>query len=289
MSPLTGPMLNLYYHATRPWRAWYGRRAAAEGRCPLAVIFYHRVADDRANSWTISSRGFVEHLDWLQERCELVSLEEIQRRMRFQDSRRPAVSITFDDGYAENCREAIPLLVRRKIPCTYFVTVRNVIRGEPFPHDVARGQAFPPNTLDQLRVMADAGIEIGVHGYTHCRMSRIGDPLQLYREIVTAGQTLQEMVGRRMRYFSFPFGLRSDMSDAALELAWQAGYEAVCTACGAYNLPGGDAFLLSRIHGEDGLARLRNWITIDPRKLYRRPIRWTPPQAAGKELETSVP
>jgi peptidoglycan/xylan/chitin deacetylase (PgdA/CDA1 family) len=280
-------MLNLYYHATRPWRTWYGRRAAAQGLWPLTVVFYHRVADDRANSWTISSRGFVQHLDWLQEHCELLSLEEIQRRVRLRDSRRPAVSITFDDGYAENCREAIPLLVRRRIPCTYFVTVRNVTRGEMFPHDVARGQAFPPNTLDQLRMMADAGIEIGVHGYTHCSMGAIADPIQLRQEIVAAGQKLEELLGRRMRYFSFPFGLRPDVSDAAFELAWRAGYEGVCSACGAYNLPGGEAFHLARIHGEEGLARLRNWVTIDPRKLHRRPIGWTPPQPLKQELEPS--
>jgi len=125
--------------------------------------------------------------------------------------------------------------------------------------------------------MADAGIEIGVHGYTHCSMGAIADPAQLEQEVLTAGRTLEDLLGRRMRYFSFPFGFPANVAAAALTMAWRAGYEAVCSACGGYNLPGRDDFLLARIHGEDGLARLRNWITVDPRKLERRWIDWTPP------------
>jgi peptidoglycan/xylan/chitin deacetylase (PgdA/CDA1 family) len=286
MSPLSSCALNLYCQATRPWRAWYGRQATALGRLPLTAIFYHRVADDRANSWTISPRGFLQHLDWLQEHCELVGLDELQRRLRTQDSRRPATSITFDDGYAENCQTAIPLLVQRKIPCTYFVTVGNVIRGERFPHDLANGHSFAPNTVEQLRAMAAAGIEIGVHGYTHCSMGAIADPIHLEQEILVAKSALEDLVGRPMRYFSFPFGFPTHISPAALEMTWRAGYEGVCSACGGYNLPGRDRFLLARIHGEDGLARLRNWVTVDPRKLQRRWIDWEPPQDEAKTRET---
>jgi peptidoglycan/xylan/chitin deacetylase (PgdA/CDA1 family) len=289
MSPWTASLLNLYYHASRPWRAWYAHRGAATGRLPLTTLFYHRVADDAANSWTISNRGFARHLDWLQAHCDLVSLEELQRRMRTCDNRRLAVSITFDDGYAENCREAIPLLVRRKIPCTYFVTVRNVIRGEAFPHDVANGHGFAPNTVEQLRAMATAGIEIGTHGYTHCSMGAIEDPLRLREEILTSGLKLQELLGQRVRYFSFPFGLASNLSPAAFDEAWRAGYEGVCSASGAYNWPGGDAFHLARVHGEEGLARLRNWVTIDPRKLWRRPTQWEPPTGVERTTVSCVP
>ena len=61
-----------------------------------------------------------------------------------------AVAITFDDGYAENCRQAIPLLVRNQIPCTYFVTLENVLEGKPFAHDVAHADRFPPTAYCRL-------------------------------------------------------------------------------------------------------------------------------------------
>ena len=86
-----------------------------------------------------------------QKHFDLISLEESQHRIASGDNRRPSVSITFDDGYADNCQWALPLLLERKIPFTYFVSSQNVLEGMPFPHDVQCGVPFAPNTPDQIR------------------------------------------------------------------------------------------------------------------------------------------
>src|SRR4051812_4568147 len=148
-----------YYGATLPYRLWANRRRSAAGMAPLMVLFYHRIADDRANGWTHSNRLFRQQIRWLQKHCEIVSLEEAQRRMRNSHNNRPAACITFDDGYAENCDEAIPFLIEQKIPCTYFVSTAHVFEGKRFPHDIAAGCAGRPNTLAQIRSMANCGIE----------------------------------------------------------------------------------------------------------------------------------
>ena len=49
-------------------------------------------------------------------------------------------------------------------------------------------------------------------------------------------------------------------------MAFDYGYEGVCSAYGDYNFPGDDPFHLRRIHVEN-MARLKNWGTIDPRKI----------------------
>ena len=61
-------LLSLYYHATCPVRAWNHRRWASQDRLPVIVLFWHRIADDRANPWTISNAMFVRQIRWLQER-----------------------------------------------------------------------------------------------------------------------------------------------------------------------------------------------------------------------------
>jgi peptidoglycan/xylan/chitin deacetylase (PgdA/CDA1 family) len=259
-------LLELYYRATCPYRWWWHRRAAAADREPVIVLFYHRIADDRASAWTTSNRTFARQIEWLARHFDLVSLEEAQRRIRVGNDR-PCASITFDDGYAENCRAAIPLLIRRRIPCTYFVTLENAIEGKPFPHDVAEGNRFPPNDLDQLRAMADAGIEIGAHTYTHADLAQVTDEEQLHREVVEAGRELQARLGRPVRYFAFPFGQHVNLIYRAFQLAREAGYEAVCSAYGGYNFPGDDAFHLQRVHVDDDMIRLRNRATVDPRKV----------------------
>jgi len=260
-------LLPLYYYGTYPYRWWRNRKAAAEHRIPVVVLFYHRVADDRANSWTTSNRVFARQIDWLARHFQLVSLEEAQRRIQGDENTRPCVSITFDDGYAENCREAIPLLVRERIPCTYFVTLQNVLQGEPFPHDVAQGNRFEPNSLEQLRAMAAAGIEIGSHTYSHPDLGQVTDEDRLRCEVIESGRELRALVKNPVRYFAFPFGQRANLTSRAFQLAREEGYEGVCSAYGGYNFPGDDPFHLQRIHVDNDMIRLRNRATVDPRKV----------------------
>lgn len=263
-------LLALYYCASLPARTALRRCLAAGARAPVMVLFYHRVADDRANDWTCRYRVFERQIRWLKRHYDLVSLAEAQQRLRSGCNRRPAVSITFDDGYAENCQRAIPLLLDEGVPCTYFVSTRHVLEAAPFPHDVARGHPLPPNTIEELRQMAAAGIEIGAHTRTHCDLGRIDDPETLHDEVVVAGQELAAALGRPVRYFAFPFGQYANLNQLVFQLARQAGYEAVCSAYGGYNFPGDDSFHLQRIHADDDLLRFKNWLTLDPRKLNVR-------------------
>lgn len=268
MAPWKSLLLHLYYYGSSPYRWWANACAAAEHRTPVVVLFYHRIADDRANSCTTSNRAFRRHMLWLKEHFDMISLEEAQRRIRSGDNSRPCVSVTFDDGYAENCDQAIPLLIREKIPCTYFVTLHNVLTGRPFAHDIAHGYHFPPNTFEQIQAMANAGIEIGAHTYTHPDLAKIQDEERLHYEVVGAGEELQQRLRQPIRYLAFPFGHYRHLNPRAFDLAHEVGYEGVCSAYGGYNLPGDDAFHLQRIHGDEEMIRLKNRTTIDPRKVH---------------------
>lgn len=258
-------LLSAYYHGTLPWRWIRARRAAGQGMCPISVIFYHRVADAQPNSWTISSHGFARHINWLQRHFDLVSLEEAQRRLRSGKNNRPAVAITFDDGYADNCRFALPMLVKRRIPVTYFVTTRYILAGEPFPHDVARDEPHQPNSLQQLRDLAAQGVEIGAHTRSHSDLGMVHNPRALFDEVVAAGEEMQAAVGQAIRYFAFPFGQHANLNAEVFHMAYDAGYEGVCSAYGGYNFPGDDPFHLQRFHADPSLLRLKNWLTVDPR------------------------
>jgi peptidoglycan/xylan/chitin deacetylase (PgdA/CDA1 family) len=254
--------LAAWYYTSRPWRE--SRGAAA----PVTILFYHRVADEHPNAWTISNAGFRRQVDWLRRRFDLVSLEEAQRRIRTGDSPRPAVAITFDDGYADNCEHALPLLIKLKIPCTYFVATRFVLEGRPFPHDVKAGQPLAPNTPEQIRALAGAGIEIGAHTRNHVDLGAMTDRRVLEEEIVGAADDVAAMIGRRPRFFAFPYGLQRNLNAEAFHLAREAGYEGACSAYGGYNALRGDSFHLKRFHGDPDLLRVKNWVTVDPRKAY---------------------
>jgi peptidoglycan/xylan/chitin deacetylase (PgdA/CDA1 family) len=267
---LKKPLVAMYYQATLPLRVLRNARLIAAGKAPVLVLFYHRIADYAAVPWSHSNAEFKRQMNWLKHRCDMVSLEEAQERIRSGRNDRLAACVTFDDGYAENCDQAIPFLLEEQIPCTYFVSTYYVLEQRPFPHDVKLGFGSSPNTVEQIRMMADAGIEIAAHTRTHPDMGALRDPQQIREEFIVAGQELEDMVGRRVRYFAFPFGMPRNMTPLVFHLAREQGYEAVCSAYGDYNFPGDDAFHIRRIHPDD-MVRLRNWGTIDPRKQWWRP------------------
>lgn len=266
LAPWKKHLLDAYYYATLPGRRIRSRLLAQTGQLQVSIVFYHRVADHTPNGWTISNREFVRQIDWLQKHFDLVSLPEAQRRI-VEGNQRPAVSLTFDDGYAENCERALPLLIQRRIPCSYFVTAHNVLTGEAFPHDVKAGRPLAPNTIQQLRSLVAAGVEIGAHSRTHADLGVVTDEARLRDELIGARDDLQDVLGTDIRYFAFPFGQHANLNRRAFHLAREAGFAGVCSAYGGYNTPGDDPFHLQRIHADPQFAPFRNWLTFDPRKV----------------------
>ena len=232
----------------------------------------------------------------------MISLADAQYRVRRGHNHRPCVAVTFDDGYADNCRRAIPWLIEQQIPCTYFVTLHNVFEGEPFAHDLELGRSCRPNDIEQIRTMARAGVEIGAHCRNHLDLAAVGRQ-QLRREVVAAKAELQSALGRTVRYFAFPFGQYANLNPEAFEMARQAGYDAVCSAYGGYNFPGDDPFHLQRIAADETMIRMKNWVTLDWRKLrtpryeYREigardsgfGVRETKPKSAVPVIEPQYP
>lgn len=250
-------LLYVYYHGSKPARWWIHRKLAAQRRLPIMVLYYHRIADDGATEYTIPNRTFVEQMCWLRRNFELISMAEVQRRVRSGVNVRPAVHVTFDDGYADNCQTAIPWLIKEQIPCTYFVTLQNILECRPFDHDLRCGVNLTPNSAAEIRAMAGAGIEIGAHTYSHRDLGPVTDPAVLHQELVVARQELCAAIGRPVRYFSFPFGLYANLSWQAFALAAQCGYEGVCSAYGGFNFPGDDAFHVQRIPVGDDMIHLK--------------------------------
>lgn len=288
----------LYQQATSVARRKRFAALQAAGNMPIAILFYHRIADEHPNDWTMSCRDFARQLDWLQKRFDVVSLVEAQQRIQSGSNARPTVSITFDDGYADNSLFAIPELARRGLPATYFVSTGFVANQAAFPHDVKAGQPLAPNSIQQLREYQDMGIEIGAHTQSHCDLGKIHQRQQVTDEIVGSIKQLESWLGRQVRYFAFPFGLPGNMSQVAVDVMREHGLAGFCSAYGAWNWANTQGVHMRRIHADPGLVRLQNWLTLDPRKLrleYELPFsepqrsRWhvkSPQNATGADVDS---
>ena len=258
--------------ALAPSRRWRMRGRMRAGTAPLNVPFYHRVADSHPNDWTIRCDQFRRHVEYCAQHFQRVSLLELQRRVACGRNETPTITFTFDDGYAENIDNAIPVLLEYDMPTTYFVTVGNVVNQIPFPHDMEAGRPLPVNSVEHLRQMSDAGIDIGLHTLTHPDFSKFTEREAVRREIIDAKCQLEDIVGRVVRTFAVPYGLPQQLTRLVFEVSREAGLSGVCSAFGAYNVPRRDAFHIRRFHGDSEFSRLVNWLSFDARKLRDEPV-----------------
>lgn len=108
----------------------------ARMRRGLTVLMYHRVLpEERCGRYPFPSLVmpepfFARQMEWLAARCEVLPVHQALARLAAgARSPRPLVAVTFDDGYADNCELAAPILERNGLRGTFFVTTDFVGSG----------------------------------------------------------------------------------------------------------------------------------------------------------------
>lgn len=82
---------------------------------------------------------------------------------------------------------------------------------------------------EQLRELADAGIEIGAHTRTHCRLTRVDD-IQIVDELDGAKRRLEEQLQGEVRSFCYPNGSPADFDQRGMAAVERAGYRSAVAA-----------------------------------------------------------
>ena len=161
---------------------------------PLVVLYYHGVQAQ------LRPR-FATQLDGLARRADIVGPD-------FKGpsaSKRRLVAITFDDGLQSVCDNALPELASRQMPCTIFVPA-SALGRHPDWEDERRGQPLDPVMPAQvIKTLAGPLVTIGAHSLSHPRLSRLPRD-EARREIVGAKAVLEELTGRQVTLFAFPYG-----------------------------------------------------------------------------------
>jgi peptidoglycan/xylan/chitin deacetylase (PgdA/CDA1 family) len=222
---------------------------------PPVVLMYHSVAPCTEDPYqvTVSPHRFEQQLRWLDRRgLRGVSMATLLAA-KARNCAAGLVGLTFDDGYDDFLRYALPALLRRGFTATAFVIAGRL--GGVNAWD-AKGPRKPLMTAAQVREVAAAGIEIGSHGLRHVTLGAVTG-LALLRELRLSRQILQNITGSSVDGFCYPYGhLDRRASDGVQE----AGYDYGC-AIWRGDLTG--RFALPRVYvGEaDGPARLRaKWL-----------------------------
>ena len=243
----------------------------------ILILMYHIVAEPQSTQearYCCTPQRFEAQMRHLQETgTRLLTLDQIADALDgHTEWPETGVAVTFDDGFADTFRNAIPVLTRYRIPATMFA-VSDLI-GATNSWMSVRG--FPQRRLmsrSELGEMSAAGFGIGSHTRTHPRLPEL-DAEGKRREIRDSKTRLEDMIGGSVTTFAYPYGIFDEDARRAVE---DAGYRLACSTRSGFNGPDIDRYTLRRIEvfGDDNLWQLRQKIkfgTNDASALY--PVRY---------------
>jgi peptidoglycan/xylan/chitin deacetylase (PgdA/CDA1 family) len=215
----------------------------------VVVLCYHRVGRRTTTRVDLPSSLFDEQMARLVAGPGVVDLDGALASLAGPPPAGPdAVAVTFDDGTADFVEEALPILVRHRVPATLYVATDFVERGRPFP-----GGGAPLSWSTLVDAVSTGLVTVGSHTHTHALLDRLpaGEvDGELDRSITLIGDRL----GVEPRHFAYPKALAGS---PAADRAVRARFASAAVAGTRANPYGGtDPYRLARspVQVDDGLA-----------------------------------
>jgi peptidoglycan/xylan/chitin deacetylase (PgdA/CDA1 family) len=131
------------------------------------------------------------------------------------------VVITFDDGYADFHRHALPVLDDLGFAATVFVTTGWLADAGA---DAAGRPLDRMLSWSQTREAAAHGIEMGGHSHSHPQLDQLPDG-ELRDELIRNKELLEDRLGRDVTSMAYPYGYSSARVRRAVRAS---GYQTAC-------------------------------------------------------------
>jgi peptidoglycan/xylan/chitin deacetylase (PgdA/CDA1 family) len=221
-------------------------------RSRMTVVAFHRVNDQMIpDDLTCSSAKFEAFCKFFRRYFRVVPLSEQISGLRSGSDMGGTLSITFDDGYLDNLEVAAPILLKLRLPATFFITT-GFIGSQAIPAwDMHLAHQPGWMSWDQVRKLHSMGFEIGSHTDTHLDLGT-SDAEAVRADLKRSQRKLRDALGVPVKLFAYPFGGPEHISQRSRELVREVGFTC-CAACySGSNASAPDPFEINRI----GIA---NW------------------------------
>jgi peptidoglycan/xylan/chitin deacetylase (PgdA/CDA1 family) len=200
----------------------------------IPVLLYHAVPDTAAadDPLSVPYEQFARHVDAILSSGRTpVSISEIAAGLRGE---RPlaehAVAVTFDDAY-EDTLHAVELLRERRLRASVYVTTGQIDSGPMIRREQLLQLAQEPET-----------VELGAHSVNHPPLDEL-EIEEIKREVSESKQALEQMIGRGVDTFAYPFGAY----DARVRVAViDAGFSSAVAVKNALSHPDDDPWTIAR-------------------------------------------
>jgi peptidoglycan/xylan/chitin deacetylase (PgdA/CDA1 family) len=290
---------------------------------PAVVLLYHRVTDleQDPQQLSVTPANFFEHVTMIRKTYTPVLIEEFADLLiHGKELPKKTVILSFDDGYADNLNEALPILESNGSQALFYIATNLINSNKEFWWDelerillakqfavekielksAQRNVVLKTSTFEQRRnsyeslhpilkyaslaerdelisqLRTQAGLSvsgrathrvmtkeeiqrlanstsavIGAHSHRHPALSILSSQEQ-QEEISISKNILQEITGKSIDHFSYPFGSKKDYNQETVRICGQIGFKMVAANYYGQVHRWTDRFQLPRI-------LVRNW------------------------------
>lgn len=202
---------------------WVFRGAAALTPPRLSILIFHRVVpqEDPLFPSEVDAQRFDRLMGLVARSYQVLPLADAVRHLANGSLPRRAMSITFDDGYADNHDVALPILKRHGLPACFFIATGFLNGGRMFNDTVIEAVRHSPK--DQLD-LSDFGLGALAMATPSQRSAVIGKllPVIKYKSPEERPQALARLI-KLCQPRSLPNDLM--MTDAQVQAMHAAGME----------------------------------------------------------------
>lgn len=210
----------------------------------LRVLMYHDIEEIPSCSFSVSVEVFEQQVKYLKDNFNIVSLNDafdlLSGKQCIKDN---CITITVDDSFRCFYKNAFPIVQRYKVPCCIFIETSLIVNE----HSINKGFIGS----DEIIHMYNEDVLFGSHTRNHFKLSKLSkDMIEL--EIKGSKSDLEKLLGKKVNFFAYPYGLKRHYNYQAKEIIKESGYKCAFTAINGINYPGCDLFELKRTKIERG-------------------------------------
>lgn len=132
----------------------------------IMTLLYHRVKPyiNDIQALCVSPDNFYKQIEWLKKNYNIVRFDD-----DWESINDDSVCITFDDGYRDNFKIAIPILEELNVPATIFITTGKIGSKEEMWWDELERNLLLEKKYDNSFYLNDPifGVEFSTYDYEH--------------------------------------------------------------------------------------------------------------------------
>lgn len=184
-----------------------------------SILMYHSLTEKTDYRWNVTPADFKRQMIYIKESGRpVIPLAELVRRLKAKEPLGDSIVLTLDDGYADIFTGGLPVLQEYDFPATVFMPTDLFGRTSKY--------GIPRLTTEEARSLDAAGlIAVESHTKSHPELTKKSIETQR-REIGESKQTLETLLGKRVDFFSYPYG---NHNDTTVRTVKECDYEAAVT------------------------------------------------------------